>query len=257
MRVVSIGAMAVAVSAGSAFAGVANEFGTLTDGYGAEISFDAGSGNSNTDFVYQNYSTGSGSLNMGLSTQFYYSSANGPVTNDGVDTFYTQAGADQSGNPSATAGAGRWGFKWSVTSSDLEGNINVPEDYFMALRIEGPSGGSWGSLDQAYSNELIGYPGSASNYANQNVWVPAYDFMQVDSASQGGAPGDWSGLGYDYDELGTYSISIRIWDNTSGNMSQVGTLAMNVEVEGSPAVPGVGGLAALGGLGLVGRRRRR
>jgi hypothetical protein len=249
--------MAVAVSAGSAFAGVANEFGTLTDGYGAEISFDAGSGNSNTDFVYQNYSNNGGSLNMGLSTQFYYSSANGPVTNDGADTFYTQAGADQSGNPSATAGAGRWGFKWSVTYSDEEtGKVGVPEGYFMALRIEGPSGGSWGSLDQAYSSELIGYPGSANNYANQNVWVPAYDFMQVDSASQGGAPGAWSGLGYDFDELGTYSVSIAIWDNTSGNMDTVGTLSMDVVVEGS-VVPGVGGLAALGGLGLVGRRRRR
>jgi hypothetical protein len=247
--------MAVAVSAGSAFAGVANEFGTLTDGYGEEISFDPGTGNSNTDFVYQNHSTVDGYLNMGLSTQFYYSSANGPVTNDGVDTFYTQAGADQSGNPSATAGAGRWGFKWSVTFSD-GGDIGVPEDYFMALRIEGPSGGSWGSLDQAYSSELIGYPGSANNYANQNVWVPAYDFMQVDSASQGGAPGAWSGLGYDFDELGTYSISIAIWDNTSGSMDTVGTLSMDVVVEGS-VVPGVGGLAALGGLGLVGRRRRR
>ena len=252
MRCVSIGAMAIAISAGSAFAGVANEFGTLTDGYGSEISFGAGSGNSNTDFVYQNHSTVDGYLNMGLSTQFYYSSANGPVTNDGVDTFYTQAGADQSGNPSATAGAGRWGFKWSVTFSDLEGDINVPEDYFMALRIEGPSGGSWGSLDQAYSNELIGYPGTASNYANQNVWVPSYDFMQVDSANQGAVPGAWSGLGYDFDALGTYTISIAVWDNTAGNMDEVGTLAMNVEV-----VPGVGGLAALGGLGLVGRRRRR
>jgi hypothetical protein len=247
--------MVVAVSAGSALAGVANEFGTLTDGYGSEIDFDAGSGNSNTDFVYQNHSTVDGYLNMGLSTQFYYSSANGPVTNDGADTFYTQAGADQSGNPSATAGAGRWGFKWSVTFSD-GGGIGVPEDYFMALRIEGPSGGSWGSLDQAYSSELIGYPGSANNYANQNVWVPAYDFMQVDSASQGGAPGAWSGLGYDFDELGTYSVSIAIWDNTSGSMDTVGTLSMDVVVEGS-VVPGVGGLAALGGLGLVGRRRRR
>ena len=126
----------------------------------------------------------------------------------------------------------------------------------MALRIEGPSGGSWGSLDQAYSSELIGYPGSANNYANQNVWVPAYDFMQVDSASQGGEPGAWSGLGYDFDELGTYSVSIAIWDNTSGNMDTVGTLSLDVVVEGS-VVPGVGGLAALGGLGLVGRRRRR
>ena len=108
MRVVSIGAMVVAVSAGSAFAGVvANEFGTLTDGSGSEISFDAGTGNSNTNFVYRNHAVAGGSLTMGLSTQFYYSSANGPVTNDGVDTFYTQAGADQSGNPSATAGAGR------------------------------------------------------------------------------------------------------------------------------------------------------
>ena len=252
MKIIAMGAAIAAVSTGSAFAGVANEFGTLTDGYGEEISFDAGSGNSNTDFVYRNHSNGDGYLTMGLSTQFYYSSANGPVTNNGVDTFYAGAGADRSGNPSASAGAGRWGFKWSVTFSDDLDGIGVPEDYFMALRIEGPSGGSWGSLDMAYSSELIGYPGTASNYANQNVWVPSYDFMQVDSANQGAVPGAWSGLGYDFDALGTYTISIAVWDNTAGNMDEVGTLAMNVEV-----VPGVGGLAALGGLGLVGRRRRR
>ena len=48
---------------------------------------------------------------VGLSAQTYYGSANGPVTNNGVDTFYVQAGADQSGNPNAGAGAGRWSFR--------------------------------------------------------------------------------------------------------------------------------------------------
>ena len=253
MKIISLGAVVAAVTSGSALAGTVDQFGTLTDGYGSGISFDAGTGNSNTDFIYRNHAGNNGFLTMGLSTQTYYGGANGPVTNNGVDTFYAQAGADQSGNPSATAGAGRWGFKWSVTFSDQDGGgASVPDGYYMALRIEGPSGGSWGNLGQDYSSELIAYPGSATNYANQNVWNPAFDFMQVDSASQGAAPGAWSGLGYDFDELGTYTISIAVWDNTSGNMDTVGTLAMNVEV-----VPGVGGLAALGGLGLVGRRRRR
>jgi len=252
MKIISLVAVVAAVSSGSALAGTVDQFGTLTDGYGSAISFDAGTGNSNTDFMYQNHASNGGYLTMGLSTQFYYSSANGPVTNNGVDTFYTQAGADQSGNPSATAGAGRWGFKWSVTYSDGTSTGGVPEDYFMALRIDGPSGSSWGNLNQVYANEMIAYPGSGTNYANQNVWLPAYDFMQADSASQGGAAGDWSGLGYNFNELGAYSISIKVWDNSLGNMTEVGTLAMNTEV-----VPGVGGLAALGGLGLVGRRRRR
>ncbi|MCP4938299.1 MAG: LPXTG cell wall anchor domain-containing protein [Phycisphaeraceae bacterium] len=57
--------------------------------------------------------------------------------------------------------------------------------------------------------------------------------------------------------MGTYTVSIKVWDDTLGNMDEVGTLGMNIVVEGSQAVPGVGGLAALGGLGLVGRRRRR
>ena len=252
MKIISLGAVVAAVTSGSALAGTVDQFGTLTDGYGSGISFDAGTGNSNTDFIYRNHAGNNGFLTMGLSTQTYYGGANGPVTNNGVDTFYAQAGADQSGNPSATAGAGRWGFKWSVTFSDQDGGgASVPDGYYMALRIEGPSGGSWGNLGQDYSSELIAYPGSATNYANQNVWVPAYGFMQ------GAAPGAWSGLGYDFDELGTYTVSIKVWDDTLGNMDEVGTLGMNIVVEGSQAVPGVGGLAALGGLGLVGRRRRR
>ena len=253
MKIISLGAVVAAVTSGSALAGTVDQFGTLTDGYGSGISFDAGTGNSNTDFIYQNHAGNNGGyLTMGLSTQTYYGGANGPVTNNGVDTFYAQAGADQSGNSSATPGAGRWGFKWSVTFSDQDGGgAGVPEDYFMALRIEEPSGGSWGNLNQAYSSKLIAYPGGATNYANQQVWVPAYGFMQ------GGAAGAWSGLGYDFDELGTYAVSIKVWDNTLGSMDEVGTLGMNIVVEGSQAVPGVGGLAALGGLGLVGRRRRR
>ena len=241
MKIISLVAVVAAVSSGSALAGTVDQFGTLTDGYGSAISFDAGTGNSNTDFMYQNHSSNSGFLTMGLSTQVHY--AGSPITNNGADTFYSVSGANQSGNPSADAGSGNWAFKWSVTFSDGVGGTGLG-GYRMALRIDGPSGGSWGNLNYAYSTAIAATGTVSADYTSQNIWVPSYGFMQ--DAGPGGA---WSGLGYNFDELGTYSISIRVFDN---NNAEVGTLAMNTEV-----VPGVGGLAALGGLGLVGRRRRR
>ena len=133
-------------------------FGTLTNGAGEDIAFNAGEGNSNTNFIYQNYSNGSAeglsNITMGLSAQTYFGGANGPLTNNGVDTFYAQAGADQSGSPSAQSGQGRWAFKWSVTARDYEGVNSVPNNLFMALRIDGPSGGNWGSLDSSFAQEV-------------------------------------------------------------------------------------------------------
>ena len=160
------------------------------------------------------------------------------------------SGANQSGNPSADAGSGNWAFKWSVTFSDGVGGTGLG-GYRMALRIDGPSGGSWGNLNYDYATAIAATGVVSADYTSQNIWVPSYDFMQVDSETAYGpdAAGAWSGMGYNFDELGTYSISIRVFDS---NNAEVGTLAMNTEV-----VPGVGGLAALGGLGLVGRRRRR
>ena len=118
------------------------------------------------------------------------------------------------------------------------------------------AGGSWGYLSTDFATEVVGYPGSGGNYANQQVWTTAYDFMQVDSDTQASAPGLWNGLDYDFNELGTYNIQMRVWGNDSAGYDELYTMSMNVVVEGS-VVPGVGGLAALGGLGLVGRRRRR
>ena len=251
MRSVLFVAVATTGLSASALAGgIPTNFGTLTDSEGSEISFDAGTGNSNTDFIYQNINE---SYTVGLSAQTYYGSANGPVTNNGVDTFYVQAGADQSGNPSAGAGAGRWSFKWSITDD----RWGVPDYIKMALRIEGPSGGSWGSIDSAYAAPVTAYPGSGTEYANQQVWGTYYDFMQVDSETQGAAAGAWDGLAYDFNEVGTYTITMRVWEDFGKGMYDLTTMTMNVEVQGSTVVPGVGGIAALGGLGLVGRRRRR
>ena len=246
MKMISLVAVVSAVSSGSALAGIlpgAVEFGTLTDGYGSAISFDAGGGNTNTDFIYQNHASNGGFLTMGLSTQVHY--AGSPITNNGADTFYSVSGANQSGI--GQPGSGNWAFKWSVTFNDGVGGTELG-GYRMALRIDGPSGGSWGNLNYDYATAIGVNP---TDYTSQNIWVPSYDFMQVDSETQygPGAAGAWSGMGYNFDELGTYSISIRVFDN---NNAEVGTLAMNTVV-----VPGVGGLAALGGLGLVGRRRRR
>jgi len=254
MRPILIAAVAAISFSSSAMAGDGHLFGTLTDWQGEEISFDAGSGNSNTDFMYESrywYNDGDfESITIGLSTQAYYGGANEPVTNNGYDTFYVQAGADQTG--SGLPGSGRWGFKWSITGDDG----SVPNDIFMALRIEGPSGGSWGYLSTDFAAEVVGYPGSAGTYANQQVWTTAYDFMQVDSETQVSVPGLWNGLDYDFNELGTYNVQMRLWGNDSSGYEELYTMSMNVVVEGS-VVPGVGGLAALGGLGLVGRRRRR
>ena len=232
-------------------------FGTLTNGAGQEIAFNAGEGNSNTNFIYENHSiSGSEGLSytMGLSAQTYYGGGNGPVTNNGVDTFYAQAGADQSGSPSALPGSGRWAFKWSVTASDAAGTNSVPNDLVMALRIDGPSGGNWGSLDSNFVQSVVDYPGTANTIANQQAWTVAYDFMQLDSGTLTGgtAPGVWDGMDYDFNEVGAYSIQIKVWDTSGGGLDEIGTLGMTVEV-----VPGVGGLAVLSGLGLAGRRRRR
>jgi len=238
-------AIAACTLAASALADPVTNFGTLTDSFGNEISFDAGTGNSNTDFMYQNIN---GQYTFGLSTQTYYGSANGPVTNNGVDTFYVQAGADQSGNPNGGAGAGRWGFKWSITS---DGDGGVPSNLVMALRIDGPSGGSWGTLNEAFAAPLTAYPGSGTAYANQQTWGTYYDFMQLDSASLGLPAGLWDGLAYDFDELGTYTIQIKLWDAGGGALAELSTMSMNVEV-----VPAPGALALLGLSGFARRRRR-
>lgn len=233
-------------------------FGTLTNGAGEDIAFNAGEGNSNTNFIYQNYSNGSAeglsNITMGLSAQTYFGGGNGPLTNNGVDTFYAQAGADQSGSPSALPGSGSWAFKWSVTASDDAGINSVPSDLVMALRIDGPSGGNFGSLDSSFAQSVVDYPGTAGTTANQQVWTVAYDFMQLDSGTLTGgtAPGVWDGMDYDFNEVGAYFIQIKVWDTSGGGLDEIGTLGMNVEV-----VPGVGGLAVIGGLGLAGRRRRR
>ena len=256
MRSVLFIAVATAGLSTSAMAGgITTNFGTLTDIEGNEISFDAGTGNSNTDFMYQHVeSYGTGGLTVGLSAQSYYGSANGPVTNNGADTFYVQAGADQSGNPSAGAGAGRWSFKWSLTDSSGGWADGLER---IALRIDGPSGGSWGSTDEAYSASVTSYPGSDTQYANQQVWGTYYDFMQLDSASSGAPAGVWDGLAYDFNEVGTYTIQLAVFEDGAGIYTNLTTMTMYIEVQGSTVVPGVGGIAALGGFGLVGRRRRR
>ena len=238
----------------AALAGSIDQFGTLTNAFGDEISFDAGEGNSNTNFLYQNHTVGASNITMGLSAQTYFGGGNAPLRNDGNGTFYAQAGPDQSGSPSALAGSGSWAFKWSVTASNDSQAGFVPNDIYMALRIDGPSGGNWGSLDSNFSQEVVGYPGSPGSTANQQVWTVAYDFMQLDSGTLtgGASPGIWDGMGYNFNELGTYSIQIRAWDNSSGSLVEIGTVSMSVEV-----VPGIGGLAVFGGLGLAGRRRRR
>ena len=245
-------AIAACTLAASALAGPGpvTNFGTLTDSLGNEISFDAGTGNSNTDFMYQNIN---GQYTFGLSTQTRYISENGPVTNNGVDTFYVQAGADQSGNDDGGPGGvgpGRWGIKWSITT---DGDGGVPSNLVMALRIDGPSGGSFGWLDPAVALPVVEYPVPEGDYAyaNQQTWGMHYGFLQADSADYGLPAGIWDGLAYDFDELGTYTIQIKLWEVNGGALDELSTMSMNVEV-----VPAPGALALLGLSGFARRRRR-
>ena len=248
MRRLFCAAGAVGAMSASTFAGVTSSFGTLTDGHGDEISFDAGTGNSNIDFRYNNYWLGDESITAGLSVQSYYGDANGPVTNDGIETFFVQAGADQSGDPNALPGSPRWGFKWSVTADGAAPNA---DDLFMSLRIDGP-GGNWGIEAGSGFASGIAPSETATQFANQNVWTLGYDFFALNSADSGLGGGLWDGLDFDFDALGDYRVVLGLYDgNPLGGGSYLGETAITVSV-----VPAPGTMVALVGLAFTGRRRR-
>lgn len=248
MRCLLCAAGAVGVISTSTFAGLTSSFGTLTDGHGDEISFDAGTGNSNTNFRYNNYWSGDQSITAGLSVQSYYGDANGPVTNDGVDGFFVQAGPDQSGNPNALPGSPRWGFKWSVT---VDGAAPNADDLFMSLRIDGP-GGNWGFEAGSGLASGIAPVETVTQFSNQNVWTLGYDFFALNSADSGLTGGLWDGLDFDFNALGDYRVVLGLYDGDPlDGAAYLGETAITISV-----VPAPGALVAFAGLGFIGRRRR-
>ena len=241
--VISVGMMAAAASA---------DFGTLTYG-STEIPFTwPGSGLSdNSGFVYTNSTVNTKQLTIGLRTSAYYDIANGAPTNDGVNTYTVNAGTtlwappagSEASYPSYSASAPRWGFNWSVSMDGVR-TAEALTGLNWAMRIIGP-GGTWGST--VLPGADLGTAPNASAYS-LNSWQMGYNFLQVDSNTAYGVPGAWSGLAFNPNQLGTYSVEILVRQGSTF----AGSTTMFVNV-----VPAPGALALLGIAGLAGGRRRR
>lgn len=179
-----------------------NFFGTLKTKDGSVIDFTPGEGNPNTDFVVKNFTHNGKNYTFGLSTQAYYNeNANGKPIYMGDNTFQVFAGKNLSSD--GESDAGKWVFKWSITTGDGE----VPDDLSMHLLIEGPNDKK---LDSLLSFPIVSYNDAKNNqdpvnnplFANQQTWGLYYSFM---------AP-----LEYDPNREGIYKITISIYDETNG-----------------------------------------
>ena len=230
------------------------DFGTLSYG-STPISFVWGSGiPDNTGFVYTNSAVSGKTLAIGLRTSAYFDIANGAPTNDGVNTYTVNAGTTLWAPPagstdpqyaSYSASAPRWQFNWSV-SMDGQRTAAALAGLNWAMRITGP-GGTWGYT--AAPGADLGTAGNAAAYS-QDSWQMGYNYLQVDSANTPnvGFPGLWTGLAFNPNQIGTYSVQIAV--HQSGTL--VGSTTMFVNV-----VPAPSALALLGVAGLAGSRRRR
>ena len=230
------------------------DFGTLSYG-STPIDFVwSGSGiPDNTGFVYTNSAVSGKTLAIGLRTSAYYDGANGIPTDNGVDTFTVDAGTtiwappagSEASYPSYSASAPRWGFNWSV-SMDGQRTAEALAGLSWAMRITGP-GGTWGYT--AAPGADLSTAGNAAAYS-QNSWQMDYSFLQLNSASTPGVgvPSLWTGLAFNPNQIGTYSVEIAV--HQSGII--VGSTTMFVNV-----VPAPSALALLGVAGLAGGRRRR
>ena len=207
----------------------ASSFGTLTNSYGSEISFNIGTGISNTPFIYKNITDISDNkYTFGLGVHKYYGAvANGPITNNGFDTFYVQPGPNRHedpGNDKIDPSAGKWIFKWSVTDDANQDNIPPLK---MALRIVGPSG-NWGTLESFA--ELKDYnDADPTKYSIQQSWLTSYGWMQEPGGTYIPAnEGLWDGLKYDYDTVGEYSITLAV--QSTINNAELDSITMKVNV---------------------------
>ena len=242
--VISVGMMAAAASA---------DFGTLSYGT-TPINYVWASGISdNTGFVYTNSAVNGQTLAIGLRTAAYYDGVNGEPTNNGINTYTVNAGttlwappAGQAASyPDYSATAPRGGFDWSVS---MNGNRTAAAltGLNWAMRITGP-GGTWGYTGAPGAD--LGTTNNAAYYS-QNSWQMGYNFLQVDSLNTPGVStaGLWTGLAFNPNELGTYSVQILVRQGST----EVGSTTMFVNV-----VPAPGAFALIGVAGLTGGRRRR
>ena len=253
-------AMTQVAEAGSAAYGY-NSFGNL--GWGAEgsqsaLDFDSlasANGIGSSNFWTRNYQTSNGDwLTLGLKASSYYDnmptdggdprsggdgsigdSSSNSLYNDGAGTYYGSAGGSTGGG---TDGNFKWMFDWSFT---VNGQIPTDSTYDLKFNFFKPgSSAADASVTKAADGTYSGQSLRWGDAFYANSWNFGYTFF--------------SAAGFDPDVAGEYQVELQILQGGS----EVTSHSMLIDnLSGSQAVPGVGGLAALGGLGLIGRRRRR
>jgi len=238
-----------------------NQFGNL--GWGAQgsqtaLDFDSlasANGIGSSNFWTRNYQTGSGDwLTLGLKASSYYDnmpttggdprsggdgsigdSSSNSLYNDGAGTYYGSAGGSTG---AGTDGNFKWMFDWSFT---INGQIPTDANYDLTFNFFKP-----GSLtaDKSLTKAANGtYSGQGLRWGDQfyaNSWNFGYTFFSL--------------AGFDPDVTGEYKIELEV--SQGGN--EITSHSMLIDnLAGSQAVPGIGGLAPLAAMGLIGRRRRR
>lgn len=237
-----------------------NQFGDL--GWGAQgsqtsLDFDSlagASGIGSSNFWTRNYQTTGGDfLTLGLKASSYYdnmptdggdprSGGNGSIGdassnslyNDGAGTYYGSAGGSTGGG---NAGNFKWSFDWAFT---VNGEIPSDANYDLTFNFFKP--GSLTADKSVTKAANATFSGENLRWGDQfyaNSWNFGYTFFSL--------------AGFDPDVTGEYKIELEV----SQGGTEITSHSMLIDNLGSQAVPGVGGLAPLAAMGLVGRRRRR
>lgn len=274
MQVCAVAAVAAGVLVSSAAAGGVSSFMTYGDlAWGADsgslafVDFDAIDGPQNgigsSGFWTQNVSLGADVFTIGLKAQSFKGampsnggdprsggagSVDGAGTNhlynDGAGTYFGVNGVgsesaswDDPSNPRQF----KWGYSWAVLVNGAE--ISQAGQYEIIYAFSKP-----GDASPSVAFEYDAYDG-ANGGLNSASWQFGYDFFAAN--------------GFDANTIGDFAVSISLKAYDGGNYWEVnptGILATNsitISNMQAPVVPGVGGVAAIAGLGLAGRRRRR
>lgn len=227
---VSAGAAIAALSAAATAGGI-----TVTYRDTLNIPFNVGTGNTNTNFAISRDS-GSG-VELGLKAkERFFGDANVGGTGG---TYIVQNGYSpvSNSNPSLDPPNAWWNFDISI---DL--GSHTFNDTSVRLAIVNNINSQWDVIDiSAYIQSLGG--GSLS--------------VAQDSLNLGFA--GFAGLGFDANDVGTYTFRLQAWSLADGPLPPVGDVGMTVQVVDRPVVPlpSAAGLGFAGIVGIAGARRRR
>lgn len=214
-------------------------YGTLTRRDQTEIGIDVGTGIGNENFTFEHYTVPSGpyagtDVTLGLRFGTWHGDGE-PTTFNQSTGAYTAVAGPYSGSMSGGQSNGNWNFMWVVEGEAISG-LTI-EDLALkgTLEISGPNGqfGKIGLSNLAISITSVlpeGVAGTGVTLQAQNVWVPGFSFLQQSS------PAGWSGLNYNFDDVGDYTFKFRLLGDTSGAIYEWldKTLSISVTVEAPP-----------------------